>query len=59
MEFSTRARTQTLYSFFGGLWTAVGGFGVHDVRAVAYAAGVAYVATLDAGVLTSGSGWAR
>jgi len=49
---------QTLYSFFGGTWGAVSGFGVHDVRAVADASGVAYVATADAGVLSSASFWA-
>ena len=49
---------QTLYSFFGGTWAEVAGFGVHDVRAVADAAGATYVATADAGVLSSASSWA-
>jgi hypothetical protein len=49
---------QTLYSFFGGTWTQVSGFGVHDVRAVADANGVTYAATADAGVLSSASSWA-
>lgn len=49
---------QTLYSFFGGAWTEVAGFGAHDVRAVADANGVTYAATLDAGVLSSASSWA-
>lgn len=49
---------QTLYSFFGGTWTAVAGFGAHDVRAIADAAGSTWIATADAGVLRSASGWA-
>ncbi|MCM3876806.1 MAG: hypothetical protein NEA02_10345, partial [Thermoanaerobaculia bacterium] len=49
---------QTLYSFFGGTWAAVAGFGVHDVRAIAETNGVAYAATADAGVLSSASSWA-
>ena len=48
---------QTLYSFFGGAWTQVAGFGVHDVRAVADVAGATYVATTDSGVLTSSTSW--
>jgi hypothetical protein len=48
---------QTLYSFFGGMWTEVAGFGFHDVRAVADSNGAAYVATVDAGVLSSASSW--
>ena len=49
---------QTFYSFFGGTWTEVAAFGVHDVRAVADVNGVTYVATADAGVLSSLSSWA-
>src|SRR5512140_451768 len=49
---------QTLYSFFGGTWSPVAGFGAHDVRAIAEANGVAYAATADAGVLSSASSWA-
>jgi hypothetical protein len=48
---------QTLYSFFGGTWAEVAGFGVHDVRAVADANGSTYVATADVGVLSSLSSW--
>ena len=49
---------QTLYSFFGATWSAVSGFGAHDVRDIAEASGVAYAATADAGVLSSASSWA-
>ncbi len=49
---------QTLYSFFGGTWAPVSGFGAHNVRAVAESGGVAYAATADAGVLSSASSWA-
>ncbi|MEO8587226.1 MAG: hypothetical protein ABI584_13765 [Acidobacteriota bacterium] len=49
---------QTLYSFFGGTWTPVAGFGLHDVRAVTDGAGATWIATADAGVLWSASGWA-
>ena len=49
---------QTLYSFFGGTWVQVAGFGLHDVRAVADSNGAVYAATADAGVLSSASSWA-
>ncbi len=48
---------QTLYAFFGGAWTEVAGFGVHDVRAIADVSGVTFAATADAGVLSSSTSW--
>ncbi|HMA29996.1 MAG TPA: hypothetical protein VKS23_09035 [Thermoanaerobaculia bacterium] len=42
---------QALYSF-AGTWSAVTGFGVHDVRAVTGAGSTLRVATADAGVLS-------
>jgi hypothetical protein len=48
---------QTLYSFTGA-WTAVPGFGTHDVRAIiSDAGGTVRVATADAGVLSGLGTW--
>jgi hypothetical protein len=48
---------QTLYSFSGASWTAVPGFGAHDVRAVTGAGGTLRAATVDAGVLSNAGSW--
>ena len=47
---------QTLY-FFSGAWSAVSGFGAHDVRAVTGAGGTLRAATADAGVLSFAGSW--
>lgn len=47
---------QTLYTF-AGAWTAVPGFGAHDVRAITDAGGTVRVATADAGVLSRMGNW--
>ncbi|MFI5119834.1 MAG: hypothetical protein ACHQM4_05440 [Thermoanaerobaculia bacterium] len=47
---------QALYSFTGA-WSAVPGFGAHDVRAVAGMNGTVYAGTADAGVLSGASSW--
>jgi hypothetical protein len=48
---------QTLYFFSGASWTAVPGFGAHDVRAVTGAGGTLRAATVDAGVLSNVGSW--
>src|ERR1019366_5617952 len=48
---------QTLYSLSGASWTAVPGFGAHDVRAVTGAGGTLRAATVDAGVLSNVGSW--
>ena len=47
---------QSLYSF-AGVWSAVSGFGAHDVRAVTGAGGTLRAATADAGVLSYTGTW--
>jgi hypothetical protein len=47
---------QTLYTF-AGTWTAVPGFGAHDVRAITDAGGTVRAATVDAGVLSKVGSW--
>ena len=47
---------QALYTF-AGAWTAVPGFGVHDVRGISGAGGVLRAATADAGVLSNVGTW--
>jgi len=47
---------QTLYSF-AGAWTAIPGFGLHDVRGITGAGGVLRAATADSGVLSSVGTW--
>ena len=48
---------QTLYSLSGASWTAVPGFGAHDVRAITDAGGTLRAATVDAGVLSRLGSW--
>ncbi len=47
---------QALYTF-AGAWTAVPGFGLHDVRGITGAGGILRAATADAGVLSNTGAW--